>query len=91
MPRRSEAEAGLRMNYVYMLQSEADPDRFYVGLATDWRRRLEEHNSGKSIHTNKYRPWKIATCIAVSDRQKAEKFERYLKSGSGRSFAKKHF
>ncbi len=79
------------MHYVYMLRSESHPDRFYVGLTTDWQRRLEEHNSGKSIHTQKYGPWKIVTYVAFSDRQKAEEFERYLKSGSGRSFAKKHF
>jgi predicted GIY-YIG superfamily endonuclease len=91
MPRRSEAEAGLRMHHVYMLRSESHLDRFYVGVTADWQRRLEEHNSGKSIHTNKYRPWKVVTYVAFSDRQKAEKFELYLKSGSGRSFAKKHF
>ena len=79
------------MHYVYMLQSEVEPDRFYVGLTTDLRRRLEEHNSGKSIHTNKYAPWKLVTYVAFSDRSKAEKFEHYLKTGSGRSFAKEHF
>jgi len=79
------------MNYIYVLQSEADPDRYYVGLTTDLKRRFEEHNSGKSIHTNKYIPWKLIIYVAFSDREKAEKFERYLKSGSGRSFAKKHF
>ena len=90
MPRRNEVKAGT-MHYVYMLQSEADPDRFYVGLTTDLKRRFDEHNSGKSIHTNKYIPWKLVTYIAFSNREKAEKFERYLKSGSGRSFATKHF
>jgi len=89
MPRRNEVKAGY-MHYVYMLQSEADPDRFYVGLTTDLKRRFDEHNSGKSIHTNKYIPWKLVTYIAFSDRKKAEKFEKYLKSGSGRSFARKH-
>ena len=89
MPRRNEVKAGT-MHYVYMLQSEADPDRFYVGLTTDLKRRFDEHNSGKSIHTNKYIPWKLVTYIAFSDRKKAEKFQKYLKSGSGRSFARKH-
>jgi putative endonuclease len=90
MPRRNEVKAGC-MRYVYILQSEANPDRFYVGLATDLKRRLVEHNSGKSIHTNKYIPWKLVTYVAFSDAKKAEKFETYLKSGSGRSFAKRHF
>jgi putative endonuclease len=74
-----------------MLRSEIDPHRFYVGLTTDLKRRLADHNSGKSVHTDKYRPWHLVTYIAFSDRGKAEEFERYLKSGSGRSFAKKHF
>ena len=79
------------MHNVYVLQSEVDPERFYVGATTDPERRLEEHNSGKSVHTNKHKPWKLSVCIGFSDRAKALRFERYLKSGSGRAFAKKHF
>ena len=33
--------------YVYILQSEADPQRFYTGLADDLRTRLKNHNSGR--------------------------------------------
>lgn len=79
------------MQYVYVLQSEVDPGRFYVGATTDLERRVQEHNSGKSIHTNKHRPSKLTVCIGFADRSKALRFERYLKSGSGRAFAKKHF
>ncbi len=79
------------MHYVYVLESEIDPARFYVGVTTDPGRRLQEHNTGKSTHTNKYRPWKLSVCVGFSDRTKALRFERYLKSGSGRAFAKKHF
>ena len=67
------------------------PDQYYIGLTTDLKRRLEEHNSGKSIHTNKYKPWILIACIGFPDKGKAEKFERYLKTGSGRSFCIKHF
>jgi predicted GIY-YIG superfamily endonuclease len=79
------------MHYVYVLESEVDPARFCVGVTTDLERRLREHNAGKSIHTNKYRPWKLSVCIGFSDRTKALRFEQNLKSGSGRAFAKKHF
>ncbi len=79
------------MLYVYILRSLNDPDRHYVGVTTDPDRRLEEHNSGKSIHTNKFMPWKLSVCIGVADPEKARRFERYLKSGSGRAFAKRHF
>lgn len=79
------------MHYVYMLQSALDPERFYVGSTSDLKRRFIEHNSGKSVHTNKYIPWKLAAYVALPSHEKAERFELYLKSGSGRSFAKKHF
>ena len=79
------------MNYVYVLQSEAEPERFYVGSSSDASRRLEEHNWGKSVHTNKHRPWRLVISIGFADQTKALRFETYLKSGSGRAFAKKHF
>jgi hypothetical protein len=34
-------------------------------------------------------PWKIKTAIAFKDNDKAIEFEKYLKSQSGRAFAKK--
>jgi putative endonuclease len=79
------------MTFVYLLQSEADPSKHYTGISSDPVRRLEEHNGGKSAHTNKYRPWKITVTVGFADAAKATAFERYLKSGSGRAFAKKHF
>jgi predicted GIY-YIG superfamily endonuclease len=77
------------MHYVYLLESESEPDRRYVGLTIDLRQRLQDHNAGKSSHTAKYRPWRIVTYVAFSNRSKAEAFERYLKSGSGHAFARK--
>jgi putative endonuclease len=87
----NETKAGYHMWYVYILRSEKAPDRFYIGLTANLKCRHEEHNAGKSIHTNKFIPWKLVIYIAFADKDKAEKFERYLKSASGRSFAKKHF
>ena len=77
------------MHYVYSIQSENNPDKYYIGLTTDVKRRLAEHNSGKSIHTNKFKPWKLVSYTAFMDKPKAEKFEAYLKTSSGRAFAKK--
>lgn len=79
------------MKYVYILQSENDIDRFYTGSTTDLKRRLKEHNDGKSIRTNKYLPWKLKNYYAFDDVKKADEFEIFLKSGNGRIFAKKHF
>lgn len=77
------------MRYVYLLQSEAVDGQRYVGVTSDLRRRLAEHNAGKSPHTSKYVPWKLVTYVAFSDERKAEAFELYLKSGSGHAFAGK--
>ncbi|RFB01681.1 GIY-YIG nuclease family protein [Parvularcula marina] len=77
------------MKYVYILESLSDPDRHYVGLTDDLRDRLEKHNNGVVSSTARHRPWRIQTYLAFSDTQRAIEFEKYLKSGSGRAFAKK--
>jgi predicted GIY-YIG superfamily endonuclease len=70
-----------------MLQSVHRPDHTYIGMTIDLRKRLAAHNSGQSMHTAKYRPWRLITYIAFSDGAKGIAFERYLKSPSGRAFA----
>jgi putative endonuclease len=74
---------------VYILQSEADPERFYTGFTDDLPKRLKHHNSGRVIHTSKWKPWRLKTYMAFSDRRRAVHFERYLKSASGRAFVKR--
>lgn len=76
------------MTYVYILQSE-DGDHFYVGATDELRERLKYHNDGKVPHTSRHRPWRLKTYIAFSDASQAWAFERYLKSASGRAFARK--
>lgn len=75
--------------YVYILQSELHPEHFYTGFTEDLEDRLKSHNQGKCKHTTKHIPWKIKTAIAFTDKQKARHFETYLKTASGRAFAKK--
>ena len=77
------------MFYVYLIESLSVPGQRYVGFTTDLRQRFEDHNAGKSSHTAKFKPWRLVTYIAFSDRANAEEFERYLKSGSGHAFANK--
>ena len=79
------------MYYTYILSSLSNSDHFYIGSTSDLKRRLSEHNSGKSIHTNKFSPWKIKNYIAFETQDKALEFERFLKSENGRVFYKKHF
>jgi putative endonuclease len=52
------------MYYVYLLRSTAHPDQTYVGSTGDLRKRLAEHSSGKSIHTNKFKPWGLLAYFA---------------------------
>lgn len=77
------------MFYVYLIQSESFPDQRYVGFTTDLREHLATHNAGGSVHTAKYKPWKLINYHAFADERRAREFEHYLKSGSGRAFARK--
>ena len=79
------------MKIVYLLQSLKDVSRYYVGSTDQLTQRVVEHNSGSSIHTAKHRAWRLVVSIHFEDALKAFEFERYLKSGSGRAFAKRHF
>lgn len=76
------------MKYVYILQSLTDNERFYAGITDDLKSRLSAHNSAAVTHTSKWRPWLVKTYIAFTDEARATAFEKYLKSGSGRAFAK---
>ena len=78
------------MHYVYLLESEKDPSKRYIGFADDLKQRVTDHNLGKSRFTLADRPWRLATYIAFRDRDKALAFERYLKAGSGHAFAQRH-
>ena len=79
----------MKFFYTYILVSENSPNRLYIGFTEDLESRLKFHNHGNNPHTSKYKPWRIKTAIAFSDRQKALDFEVYLKRLSGRAFAKK--
>ena len=63
------------MYYVYLLRSKTHPGQTYIGCTHDLRKRLVEHSAGKSIHTNKFKPWDLAAYIALPEKQVAEKLE----------------
>jgi putative endonuclease len=60
-------------------------------LTSDPNNRLAAHNDGASPHTARYRPWHVVVMIEFSSEQRALAFERYLKTGSGREFSRRHF
>jgi predicted GIY-YIG superfamily endonuclease len=77
--------------FVYVLESIAAADRHYTGLSSDPVSRLDWHNAGLSTHTRKHAPWKLLVAIEFPDVDAATRFEKYLKTGSGRAFSKRHF
>jgi len=83
---------GVKMYYyVYILRSTIHPESHYTGYTTDYKKRLVKHNNGEVPHTSKHKSWDLQTIIAFTEKEKAIVFEKYLKSHSGRAFAKKHF
>ena len=76
---------------VYVLQSERVPTRYYSGLTSNVDDRIAAHNAGTSPHTASGRPWRFVAAVEFANQERAVEFERYLKSGSGRAFAKRHF
>ena len=83
--------AAASRRFVYLLRSLSQSDRPYTGLTADVPRRLRAHNAGQSPSTAPYRPWELVVSIEFRTEAAAVRFERYLKSGSGRVFAKRHF
>ena len=81
----------MKFLYVYILQSQSDVEHFYIGLTEDLHSRLKKHNAGEVPYTSTFRPWRIKTAIAFTCKERAVQFERYLKTASGRAFAKKRF
>ena len=77
--------------FVYVLQSSLDLQQYYVGLTSDPIKRLAAHNAGESPHTARFRPWRPLLTMEFAEEKRASAFERYLKTGSGREFARRHF
>ena len=75
------------MYYVYSLQCK---DGYYVGCTNDLKDRMNRHESGHVNATAQRLPIKLVFYFALNDKYKAFEFEKYLKSGSGRAFIKRH-
>lgn len=79
------------MYYVYLIRSLKHDSQTYIGHTDNLSERLTTHNSGGSVHTCMYRPWQLIVSVSFNNLAQAIAFEKYLKSGSGRAFAKKRF
>lgn len=76
------------MFYVYLLK--LNNQKIYVGFTKNLKQRIQEHNSSKSPFTSKFRPVKLVFYSSFENEITAIKFEKYLKSGSGKAFRNKH-
>lgn len=77
------------MQYVYLLK--CSDGTTYTGCTNDIDERLKRHFKGQVHYTSSRLPIDLITYIAFTDKNKAFKFEKYLKSGSGKAFSNKRF
>ena len=76
------------MYYVYILKSKSG---YYTGCTNDLKDRIERHKKGYVSATKNLRPVALQYYFAFRNKHIAFNFEKYLKSGSGRAFVKRHF
>ena len=77
-----------RFYYVYVLQSERDPQQ-YIGFTADLKKRLQQHQRGESFATAPRRPFTLAYYEACRSKEDALRREEYLKHSEGRRFLAK--
>lgn len=85
MPRNATKK---RVFYVYVLRSEIDSG-LYIGYSSDLKRRFAQHEKGVAMATSYRGPWKLIYYEAYVEQADALGREKFLKSGSGRSFLKR--
>ena len=77
----------IKFYYVYVLLSKLD-DKFYIGFTEDLRKRLQEHNDGKSFATKCRRPFELIFYEAYRNKYDALRREKYFKSTKGKTSLK---
>lgn len=75
------------MYYVYILKSLVSGD-LYKGSCKDLKKRVSDHNQGKSRFTRTKRPWKLIYYEAFENKTDALREEKFLKTGKGRERVK---
>lgn len=78
------------MSYFYVYLLKLSNGDFYVGRSDNLKRRIGEHKRGEDQTTSKFLPIKLVTYFAFDNKTNAVKFEKYLKTGSGIAFRRKH-
>ena len=75
------------MWYVYILK--CSDNTYYTGCTSDLVERMHRHAKGENTYTRERLPVILIGYTAFTDKYKAYEFEKYLKSGSGKAFARK--
>lgn len=76
------------MYFVYILR--CSNKSIYTGCTNRIKERIKRHRNGKVFSTKNKLPLKLIYLSIFSNKYLAYNFEKYLKSGSGRAFIKKH-
>jgi putative endonuclease len=66
------------MQYVYLIKSQKT-NKYYIGCTSDLRKRLSEHNTGKSFYTKNKGPWEVRYYEAYYSKADAFQREKQLK------------
>jgi len=78
------------MNYITYILLSRIASKTYVGHTNNLKRRISEHNSGKTVFSKRYKPWTIIYTEKFLDEQSSIKREKYFKSAAGRRWMKKN-
>jgi putative endonuclease len=70
------------MFYNYILHS-LKTDKLYIGFTDNWKRRLDQHNSGECKATKPYIPYELVYCACFINENDALASEKYFKSTAG--------
>ena len=72
------------MYYVYILL--CSDNKYYIGFTSNHNKRINEHKKGLSFSTSYRLSFTVKWVGAFQNKEKAIKFEKYLKTGSGIAF-----
>ena len=78
------------MSFITYILINKAKNKTYVGHTNDFKRRLKEHNSGKTTFPKRHAPWSIIHFEEFDDLKSAIKKEKYFKSATGRRWTKKN-
>ena len=74
------------MQFVYIISNSQG--LWYTGCTNDLKKRLSEHNDGKSTYTEHRGPYELIYYEACLNAKDGYRREKYLKTGMGKRYLK---